>query len=132
MKSLFYPTFKFRRTYVLQALVVLGFVLVYAVLESFDIEEAVLLLPGIVGGVYFLGLRLILHHLRLSWVVLSTLIIVALVDFLIPLWFLGLGQTDWLRTVQHLPIALIIASFEIFLEEEIEFLDDRNENLANY
>ncbi len=125
VKHVFHPEFKLRRAYVLQALVVLGFVVVFAALRAFELEEARLMLPGIVGGIYFLVLRLVFHHVSLGWLVSSTLVIVAAVDFLIPLWFLGFEQTNWERTIQHLPIALVLASLEIFLEEEIEeFVED--------
>jgi hypothetical protein len=124
MFSIFHPAFKLRRAYLFQLLTVLGFALIYGVLESLKVEESILLLPGIVGGVYFLILRLIFHHLPVNWVVLSTLAIVLVVDFLVPLWLLGWARTDWLGTIRHLPLALMIASLEIFLEEEIELTDE--------
>jgi len=119
---------RFTKMYGLQLFVVVVFVAIYLfVRDALQIPWAHLLVAPIVGSFYFLLLKYIFHTLRLYWIIISTIVIVLLLDFIIPFAAGRYEVLDAMMMVNRLPLIAVIACIEIFVEEEVELVEERLE-----
>ncbi len=96
-------------------------ILMYLAVKMSSPEYANLLISPILASVYFLIIKLIYNHLKLSWILAGTITIVFTTDYLIPLIFLdSFGMEYLIVLIKNTPIILIISVIEVIAEEELE------------